>query len=78
MCPEQRARAEKVAATLFGGNLNEMLDQAINALITQRSHHDALIADAIMSAVSREQIDDLSAAERGHLLLAALFGEGDA
>ena len=78
MRPERWARAEKVAANLFGGNLSEMLDQGIDALITQRSHRDALIADAIMSAVSGEQTDDSIAAEHGHLLLAALFGEGDA
>lgn len=78
MRPERRALADKVAADLFGGNLSEMLDQGIDALIEQRSHRDALISDAIMSAISAKQMGDPKGAERGHLLLAALFGEGDA
>jgi hypothetical protein len=78
MRPERRALAEKVAADLYAGNLSELLDHGIDALITQRSHRDTLIADAIRSAISAEQMNDPVMAERAHLLLAALFGEGDA
>ena len=78
MRPERRALAEQVAAELFGGNLSELLDEGVDALIQQRSHRDTLIADAIRSTITAERTNDNTEAERGHLLLAALFDEGDA
>ena len=77
MRPERQALAEKVAIELFGGNLSALLDQGLDALITQRAHRNALIVDAITTAVRAAQTQDDAAATRGHLLLAALFGEGD-
>jgi dsRNA-specific ribonuclease len=77
MRPERRALAEQVAAELFGGNLSELLDEGIDALIQQRAHRDALIANAITSMIAADRTDS-AAAEHEHLLLAALFGEGDA
>lgn len=78
MRPERQVLAEKVAVELFGGNLSALLDQGLDALIAQRTHRNTLIADAITTILTAAQTKDAAAAIRGHLLLAALFGAGDA
>ena len=78
MRPERQALAEKVAIELFSGNLSALLDQGLDALITQRAQRNTLIADAITTTLIAAQAKDADTVRQGHLLLAALFGEGDA